>query len=156
MNLRKAFGVAAMGFALAGPAMPQPAVADGAISKSTVYRGRNKYGPKILSLQDAVNKGDFAAFEDKKVVNAFDLFISSSNALPSKISKDTKKTEIAIQTSIYEAVKAKDSAKLKSSFSDFVKLADLVSDYKPGELGQTDSSGNSPTWGTPGQYIYQR
>ena len=150
----KALGVAAMGIALAGPIVP--ANADGAVSQSTVYRGRTKYGAKILDLGAAVSKGDFAAFEDKKTLNAFDLFISSSNALGGKISKERKAAETAIEANIYSAVKAKDASKLASAYSEFVKVADLKSDFKPGDLGQTDSSGYSPTWGTSRQYIYQR
>jgi hypothetical protein len=156
--MSKFFGIAAMGIALAGPItqMPNSAMADGAVSKSTVYRARNNYGAKIMNLQGAANAGNFAAFEEKKTLNAFDLFISSSNALNSKMAKETKKAELAIQKQIYGAVAAKDAGKLKSSFEEFVKVASLKSEFGSKDLGQSDSSGNSPTWGTDRQYIYQR
>eukprot|EP01038_Epipyxis_sp_PR26KG_P007124 gene7124-9722_t len=152
----KALGIAAMGVVLAGPAIPMAAMADGAVSASTVYRARNSYGNRILGLESAANSGNFAAFEDKKAINGFDLFISASNALNSKTDKERKAAEKSIQANLYAAVKAKDSGKLKSAYADFIKVADLKSAYKPGELGQTDSSGYSPTWGTDKQYIYQR
>ena len=155
-KIGKFVGIAAMGVALAGPVVPLPAIADGAVSASTVFRSRTKYGPKILSLVDSASKGDFAAFEEKKTVNAFDLFISSSNALGGKVSKERKAVEKSLEAQIYSAVKAKDAAKLTAAIKEFVAVADLKSDYKEGELGQTDSSGYSPTWGTSRQYIYQR
>lgn len=153
MDIRKALGVAAMGFALAAPI---PAMADGAVSASTVYRSRNYYGARIVDLAKAADTGNFAAFEDKKSKNGFDLFVSSSNAQKSAITKERKAKETAIVANIYDAVKAKDASKLKAAYAEFIKVSDLKSDYKPGELGQTDSSGYSPTWGTDRQYIYQR
>lgn len=155
-QLSKAIGVATVGFTLAGPMMPLPVVADGAVSRSTVYRARNNYGAKIFDLGAAVEKGDFSAFEDKKISNAFDLFISGSNALNAKIDKERKAEELKIYADIKAAVSNKDAAKLKASFNNFVKVADLKSEFKPTERGQTDSSGYSPTWGTARQYIYQR
>lgn len=151
----KVAGIAAAGFLLTGP-IQQNAVADGAVSKSTVFRARLNYGSKILDLASAADKADFAAFEDKKSQNAFDLFISGANALNGKIDKEHKASEKAILANIKSAVSSKDASKLRSSYSEFIKVADLKSDYKPGELGQTDSSGYSPTYGTARQYIYQR
>ena len=153
MDIRKALGVAAMGFALAAPI---PAMADGAVSASTVYRARNNYGARIVDLAKAADTGNFAAFEDKRSKNGFDLFISASNAQKSAISKERKAKELVIVASINDAVKAKDAAKLKAAYAEFIKVASLKSDYKPGELGQTDSSGYSPTWGTDRQFIYIR
>jgi Flp pilus assembly protein TadG len=153
-QITKAALSTAMGFALIAPVMP--ALADGAVSQSTVYRARNSYGRRVLDLEEAVSKGNFAAFEDKKSINAFDLFISGSNALNSKIDKERKAEETKLEAQIYAAVKSKDAGKLRSAYADFVKVADLKSDFKPGEKGQTDSSGYSPTWGTTKQYIYQR
>jgi hypothetical protein len=155
-KIGKAIGVAGMAFALAGPAMPMPALADGAVSRSTVYRARNNYGRRILDLKDAAKAGDFAAFEERKSVNAFDLFISGSNALNGKIDKERKAAETALEKQLFSAVKAKDAGKLKSVFDEFVKVAELETGFKNNELGQTDSSGYSPTWGTSKQYIYQR
>lgn len=153
----KMLGVAVMGAALAGPmAPPQPAVADGAVSASTIYRARNYYGARIKNLAKDVSTSNFAAFEDKKVINAFERFISASNAQKSTIAKERKAAEEAIQANIYSAVKSKDANKLRAAYNEFIKVADLTDDYKPGELGQTDSSGYSPTWGTDRQYIYQR
>jgi hypothetical protein len=103
-QISKAVGVACMGFALAGP---MPVLADGAVSKSTVFRARNSYGRRILDLESAAGKGDFAAFENKKAVNAFDLFISGSNALKSKATNELKATETAIEKKLYDAVKSK-------------------------------------------------
>jgi hypothetical protein len=76
-NIQKTLGVAAMGFLLSAPVMP--AMADGAASISNVYRARNNYGQKILGMEDAASRGDVEAFKEKKIVNAFDLFISASN-----------------------------------------------------------------------------
>lgn len=153
----KFMGVAAVGLSLASPLnLPSVAHADGAVSKSTVYRARNSYGARIYDLRDAADKADFAAFEDKRIVNAFDLFISGSNALNSQVDKERKAAEKSIQANLYAAVKAKDANKLRAAYNDFVKVADLKPEYKPGELGQTDSSGYAPTWGTDRQYIYQR
>jgi Photosystem II Psb31 protein len=70
--------------------------------------------------------------------------------------KERKAVETKLESDIFAAVKAKDSSKLKASYEEFIKVADLKSEYKPGELGQTDSSGYSPTWGTDKQFIYQR
>ena len=150
----RAIGVAAIGLSLAG--VPLPAMADGAVSASTVYRARNSYGARIVNLGEAANNGDFAAFAEKRAVNGFDLFISASNAQNGIKQKEMKKAELALEAQIYTAVKEKNAANLKKSYNDFIKVANLKSDYKPGELGQTDGSGYSPTWGTDRQYIYQR
>ena len=151
----KAVGIASLGFALSGPAV-MPVNADGAVSASTVYRARTNQGAKIMALENAVANGNFAAFEDKKTQNAFDLFISGSNALNSATMKATKKTELKLKADIYAAVASKNSGALKTAYIEFIKVADLKPEYKPNELGQTDSSGYSPTWGTDRQYIYQR
>jgi len=144
-----------MGIALAGP-VSLPAHADGAVSRSTVYRARNNYGAKIYALSDAAAKGDLAAFDDKKTKNAFELFISSANALNSASDKANKKAELALYADIQAAVASNDKSKLASSFAEFIKVADLKPVYKANEPGQTDSSGYSPTWGTERQQIYQR
>jgi len=155
MGVEKNFAAAAVAASLF--ALPvAPVFADGAVSKSTVFRARNNYGAKIAALGDAAAKGNFAAFSDKKAQNAFDLFISASNAQNGVKQKETKKAEKEIQAKINEAVKSKNAGALKSAFDEFIKVADLKSDYKPGEAGQTDSSGYSPTWGTERQQIYQR
>ena len=126
-KISRAFGVAAMGIALAGPVLGpiQSATADGAVSSSTVYRTRLNYGSKLLNLTPAVQKGDFAAFEDKKILNAFDLFISGSTAKKGIADKERRVTEKAILANIYDAVKAKDASKLKASYNEFIKVADL-------------------------------
>lgn len=126
-KISRALGVAAMGVALAGPVLgPIPSAnADGAVSSSTVYRTRLNYGTKILNLTPAVQNSDFAAFEDKKILNAFDLFISGSTAKKGIADKERRIAEKAIQANIYAAVKSKDSSKLKSSFTEFIKIADL-------------------------------
>ena len=144
-QISKAFGIAAMGIALAGP---MPAMADGAASKSTVYRARNSYGQRVLGLGEAAAKGDFDAFLEKRAVNGFDLFISGSNRMNGVKDKAAKKAELELEKAIYEAVKAKDKAGLKKNYDEFIKVADLKPQFKPGELGQTDTSGYSPTWGT--------
>ena len=94
---QKTLGVAAMGVALAGPL---PSFADGAISASTVYRTRNNYGAKILALETAVEKGDFATLGEKKVKNTFDLFISGANARPGATSKANKAEETKLEVLI--------------------------------------------------------
>lgn len=154
-KMGKVVGAMGLGLSLMGP-MVAPVMADGAVSASTVYRARNSYGAKIVGLADAAAKGDFAAFTDKKVVNAFDLFISASNAQKGIKQKETKKAELAIQAQLYDAVKAKNAANLKSAYDEFIKVANLKSEYKASDVGQTDSSGYSPTWGTERQQIYQR
>lgn len=93
VHFHKGLGIAAMGIALAGP-VSLPAFADGAVSISTVYRARNNYGAKIFALSDAAASGNFAAFEDKKTKNAFELFMSSANALNSITDKANKKAEL--------------------------------------------------------------
>jgi orotate phosphoribosyltransferase-like protein len=118
-KIAKALGVAAMGIALAGPV---PAMADGAVSRSTVYRARNNYGAKIYALSSAASSGNFAAFEDKKTLNAFDLFISGANALNGIADKEAKAAEKAIYADIYSAVKAKDAGKLKANFDKFIAV----------------------------------
>ena len=154
IKLGKAVGAIGLGFSLMAPVAP--VIADGAVSASTVYRARNSYGAKIVGLGEAAAKGNFAAFEDKKAKNSFDLFISASNAQKGIKQKETKKAELAIQAKINDAVKSKNAGALKSAYDEFIKVADLKSEYKPGEQGQTDSSGYSPTWGTDRQQIYQR
>lgn len=154
-DLQKFLGVAAIGFALSGPAFVQPVVADGAYSISSKYRARNKYGATIVDLKDAVSKGDYTAF-DKKSSNAFDLFISQSNNPVSIKDKAIKSQEIALKSDIFSAAAAKDSSKLKTAYDSFIKVADLTSDYKPTEKGQSDSSGYAPTYGTSKEYIYIR
>ena len=151
----KVIGAVGLGLSLMGP-MVTPVLADGAVSASTVYRARVGYGSKILDLGDAAAKGDFAAFSSKKATNAFDLFISSSNAQNGIKQKEVKKAELAIQAKINEAVKSKNAGALKSAYDEFIKVADLKSKFSINDVGQTDSSGYSPTWGTARQQIYQR
>lgn len=151
MDVRKFIGAAGLAFSLAAPVL-----ADGATSISNEFRARNSYGARIVDLGKAVESGNFAAFEDKKIVNGFDLFISTSNSRKNTLTKERKAAEKKIEIDIYAAVKAKDAGKLKAAYKQFIDVADLKSDYKPGELGQTDSSGYAPTWGTDRQYIYQR
>ena len=152
-KIAKALGVGAMAVALAGPL---PVLADGAVSASTEYRARTNYGTKIMRFEKAVNSGDFNSLSDKSVSNAFDLFISGTTRGSNAARKELKAKEIEIAANFKDAVNAKDGNKLKSAYNEFIKVADLKPDYKPNELGQTDSSGYSPTWGTERQYIYQR
>ena len=149
-KIAKALGVGAMAFALSGPSMP--VLADGAYSASSVYRTRNFYGARISGYEKDVNAANFAGLSDKTVSNSFDLFISGTT----KGKKDLAAKETAAANAFKAAVSAKDAGKLKAAYSDFIKIASLKSDYKPGELGQSDSSGYAPTWGTEKQYIYQR
>lgn len=154
-DVQKALGVAALGFAtFAGP-VTMPAMADGAVSPSSVYRARVNYGSKIMGLEKSVANSDFGAF-DKKANAWFDLFISGTNSLPGEAMKKAKKEETTIKADIFAAVASKDASKLKSSYASFIKVASLKPDFKPGELGQSDSSGYSPTWGTDREYIYIR
>ena len=154
----KAAGVAAMGVALASPiALPtQPARADGAVSAATVYRARTGYGNKIRDLKAEAEKGNFAAFDNQKTKNAFDLFISGSNAQKSVTTKARAAVETDLKNKIFAAAAAKDAAGLKAAYNEFYKVADLKEDFKPSDLGQTGSSGYELTWGTDRQYIYQR
>jgi hypothetical protein len=70
-------------------------------------------------------KGNFAAFEDKKTLNAFDLFISGSNAKKGIADKERKLVEKDLQAKIYTAVKAKDTTSLNTYYNEFIKVADL-------------------------------
>merc|ERR1719231_2052813 len=97
-QISKAFGIAAMGIALAGP---MPAMAGGAAAK-----------------------GDFDAFLEKRAVNGFDLFISGSNRMNGVKDKAAKKAELELEKAIYEAVKAKDKAGLKKAIYEAVKAKD--------------------------------
>ena len=151
-KISKAIGVAALGISFVAPVMP--VFADGAVSASTVYRARTTYGRRIQDLKDTVSKANFEALQDRKVVNSFDLFISGANAL--NADKSLRAAETAVEAKFFAAVKAKDAGKLKSAYDEFIQLADLTKEFKPNELGQTDSSGYSGTWGTDRQYIYQR
>mmetsp|Transcript_19767 Transcript_19767/g.19878 ORF Transcript_19767/g.19878 Transcript_19767/m.19878 type:complete len:193 (+) Transcript_19767:89-667(+) len=153
-KISKAVAVATIGAALFAPI--SPVIADGATSASSVYRTRVLYGQRILDLEKAANSGDFGAFADKKAVNGFGLFISGTNPTPGKASKEKKAAEQKIVDEIYKAVESKDASKLKSAYSEFVNFAALKSPFGPNDIGQTDSSGYSPTWGTPKQQIYQR
>lgn len=156
-TIGKAISFAVIGAGLTGPILrPLVANADGAVSASTVFRARNFYGNKIKDLSDDASKGNFAAFENKKTLNAFDLFISESNAQRSAIAKERKKAELALQAKIYDAVKNKDRAQLAANYNQFIKVADLTSEFKLTDAGQTDSSGYSPTYGTPRQQLYVR
>ena len=74
----------------------------------------------------------------------------------SETAKARAATENKLEADILGAAKAKDAGKLRSAYDEFIKVADLKPVFQPGELGQTDSSGYSPTWGTSRQYIYQR
>lgn len=106
---KKLFGVTAVVIGLAGPAIvPQSVVADGAVSASTIFRARNYYGGKIKDLYGGVMKGNFAAFDNKKTVNTFDLFISETNAQKSTIAKERERAELALQAKILDAVKNRD------------------------------------------------
>lgn len=151
----KAFGIIGMGASILGSSAvlsPSPAFADGASSISTVYRGRNYYGPKILKLEEAVNKGDFSAFEDKKVASTFKLFISETTSRNTLRDQEVRGAENRLQDTIFEAAKTKDASKLKTAYAEFIKVADLKSDYKLSEKGASDSSGFAPTYGTERGY----
>eukprot|EP01039_Chlorochromonas_danica_P005409 gene5409-5949_t len=151
-QLTKAVGTALLTATLAGPALvPTPVFADGATSESTIYRARNTYGVRIYDLAPAVEKGDFEAFQQSKIRNAFDLFISQTNPGSSKAL--TREAEIAIKEKIYDAVEKKDVQKLQEAFNEFVRVAKLKPDYKPEEKGQTTSSPFSPLRGTEREYI---
>lgn len=110
----------------------------------------------IVSFTFSCYKRQLTCRSDKKTKAIFDLFIKGSNSLVGEISKARAATENKLEADILAAAKAKDAGKLKAAYDEFIKVADLVPEFKDGELGQTDSSGYSPTWGTSRQYIYQR
>lgn len=145
-----------MAVVLTGPMVPQPAQADGASSISTVYRARNSYGRKIFNLKSDVDSFNTAVLGEKSVSNAFDLFISGTNRGNNPKVKETRNKETELAAAFKAAVAGGDAAKAKSAYAEFIKVADLKPEYKNNELGQTDTSGYSPTWGTERQYIYQR
>lgn len=80
---------------------------------------------KWCKQQFNIISGDFAAFEDKKTLNAFDLFISGSNAKKGIADKERKIVEKDLQAKIYTAVKAKDTTSLNKFYNEFIKVADL-------------------------------
>jgi hypothetical protein len=138
-------------------AMPKPAVADGAVSQSSVFRARTACGFKIVDLQKSAQNQRWEMF-DKKAQTYFDLFIKGANALKksSPLGQEIIAKETALKKDIFDAVDERNAKKLQAALAEFIKVADLKSEYKPGELGQTDSSGYAPVWGTDRQYIYQR
>ena len=109
-------------------------------------------------MKKDVESGNFAVLSDKSVSNWFDLFISGANRGNNPAVKEVRAKETELASAFKAAVAAGDASKAKSAYSDFIKLADLQPEYKPNELGQSDSAGAgfSPTWGTERQYIYQR
>jgi len=120
VDRRVAFGQIA-GAAAAVAAFPQMALADGAVSRATIEKARNKHGDKIASLKDAVDKGDFAAVADEK--NSFILF--NSGVYPTPKTKDLKKKAIAQTNAIFAAVKSGDKAALKSAYSAYVSANNI-------------------------------
>lgn len=48
---------------LGGAIAPQPALADGAVSAATVTRAGALYGPRIIALKSAVEKGQSPSFD---------------------------------------------------------------------------------------------
>jgi len=139
MDRRSAMGaVAAAGVVVA--VMPSVASADGAISKATIQRSRYIYGVRITSLQEAVDKGDFASVAAEK--NAFILY--NSGAYPTKKQKEQKNKAVTATNNVFGSIRAKDAAALKTSFKEYLVVTDM-SDFQAeldGEKGQgysTDS-----------------
>lgn len=60
------------------PMLVPPAHADGAVSAATVTRAGALYGPRVIGLKTAAEKGDFAAFEAQD--GAARLFNSGTHA----------------------------------------------------------------------------
>jgi hypothetical protein len=148
VDRRVAFGQIA---AVAAFAVPAIANADGAVSKSTVFRARGVYGNRIASLKGAVDAGDFAAIVAEK--NAFVLF--NSGAYPSIKERASKSAAIEATNKIFAAVKSQDKSALKSAYDAYVKQNDVVG-YTDSKGGQTYSSDADYRVRTPQAYIYQR
>ena len=119
MDRRAAFGqIATAGAVLAG--VPAIASADGAVSTASIQRARAVYGDRILALKSAVDSGDFAAVADEK--NAFILFNSGAYAN----NKGKKAAAIGATNEIFAAIRNKDAAALKSSFSAYVASNEIT------------------------------
>lgn len=133
MDRRSAMGaMAAAGAGVAGVvAAPGIASADGAVSKSSIQRARYKFGSRIFSLKDAVEKGDFTAVAAEK--NAFVLF--NSGAFPGSKNKPKKNEAIAATNAIFSAIRSKDKAALKTAYASYLKTVDM-SDYSAVDSSQ--------------------
>jgi len=123
MDRRAAMGgVAAAAVGIA--AMPGMALADGAVSKSTIQRAKFTYGSRITELKEEVAKGNFAAVAAEK--NAFVLY--NSGAYPGTKNKAKKGEAIAATNQIFQAIRSKDAAALKTAYDGYLKTVDM-SDY---------------------------
>ena len=122
MDRRAAMGGIAAAAGVA--AMPGLAFADGATSTASIQRARYVYGVRISGLQDAVNKGDFAAVAAEK--NAFILF--NSGAYPGSKNKSKKSDAIAATNAIFQAIRGKDAKGLKTAYTAYLKTVEM-SDY---------------------------
>ena len=122
MDRRAAMGGIAAAAGIA--AMPGMALADGAISTASVQRAKYTYGVRIGALKDAVAKGDFAAVAAEK--NAFILY--NSGAFPGSKNKGKKSEAIAATNKIFQAIRDKDKAALKTAYTGYLKTVDM-SDY---------------------------
>lgn len=132
MDRRSAMGaMAAAGVGAVVVAAPGIASADGAVSKSTIQRARYKFGSRIFSLKDAVDKGDFVAVAAEK--NAFVLF--NSGAFPGSKNKPKKNEAIAGTNTIFAAIRSKDKAALKTAYASYLKTVDM-SDYSAVDSSQ--------------------
>mmetsp|Transcript_28317 Transcript_28317/g.39856 ORF Transcript_28317/g.39856 Transcript_28317/m.39856 type:complete len:185 (+) Transcript_28317:112-666(+) len=116
MDRRAALGQFGVAAAVVATGLPQVANADGAISGASVNRARGTYGERIAGLKSAVDAGDFAAVAAEKT--AFVLF--NSGVYPTSKQKAGKKAAIAGTNKIFAAIKAKDSAALKSAYAEYV------------------------------------
>jgi len=135
MDRREAMGgiVAAAGVA----AMPGMALADGAVSKATIQRSKYTYGTRIVALKEAVAKGDFAAVANQK--NAFILY--NSGAYPGTKNKGKKSEAIAATNAIFQSIRSKDTAGLKTAYAAYLKTVDMSAyDAVTAEDGQGYSS----------------
>mmetsp|Transcript_28361 Transcript_28361/g.95490 ORF Transcript_28361/g.95490 Transcript_28361/m.95490 type:complete len:186 (+) Transcript_28361:63-620(+) len=152
---RRAFVTQVAGAMAAGILAPGVAHADGAVSKATVARSRGIYGGRVLDLDEAVKKGDFAAVLDEK--NAFELFNSGAYMTKGEANKEGKAAAIAEYKNIMTAVAAKDKEGLQKSYAAYVKNANIVSQF-PSDLMSGQGYSTEYDWkkGTKKGTIYQR
>eukprot|EP00586_Coscinodiscus_wailesii_P021699 CAMPEP_0172519404 /NCGR_PEP_ID=MMETSP1066-20121228/291383_1 /TAXON_ID=671091 /ORGANISM="Coscinodiscus wailesii, Strain CCMP2513" /LENGTH=215 /DNA_ID=CAMNT_0013301985 /DNA_START=119 /DNA_END=766 /DNA_ORIENTATION=- len=119
--------------------------ADGAISSASMGRARGLYGDRIAALKSAVDSGNFAAVADEK--SAFVLF--NSGVYPTAKDKSKKAAAIEGTNAIFRAIRAKDSAALKSAYAAY------VADNSIEGLPDVSIDGSNPGQGYSSDFDYR-
>mmetsp|Transcript_31046 Transcript_31046/g.37915 ORF Transcript_31046/g.37915 Transcript_31046/m.37915 type:complete len:189 (-) Transcript_31046:142-708(-) len=146
MSMDRRSALAQVGIAAAGLAsIPSIASADGAISSASMGRARGLYGDRIAALKSAVDSGNFAAVADEK--SAFVLF--NSGVYPTAKDKSKKAAAIEGTNAIFRAIRAKDSAALKSAYAAY------VADNSIEGLPDVSIDGSNPGQGYSSDFDYR-